>query len=342
MTAFKFCSGCGNQREEEAKFCHHCGRSFPSEDAGFHRFWLGLSAVVVLTGLVFAFSRFVLLKQPPVAVTDTHEHDSADDPNMVQLREKAHSGEPEALLNLAEYQIQQSPRHRDYLFQAAATLQALLEKEPENAYVLRLLGNTLGQLGDGERAAVYFRDYLKLFPRDAQVRLALGDQLAAAGRHSEAVTQYQSAIEIAPDFYLAHVHLSESYRRWGRPEEAETYKTMAEKLKKDKGERNPAPLALARFGNEVKGSANGDSAYVSLRNFFRDHPIVGPKMTDFQVQDRKATLYVKAFPMEAMPPFVRERFDAKVREQLGRFEQQPSLEIRDADNLEVLARYDQP
>jgi hypothetical protein len=63
----------------------------------------------------------------------------------------------------------------------------------------------------------------------------------------------------------------------------------------------------------VPAVAGGD-LHGDVEAIFRDHPIVGPKLDRVEwPSDDRARVLLREFPMEAMPPFVRDKFTDRIR-----------------------------
>ena len=50
--------------------------------------------------------------------------------------------------------------------------------------------------------------------------------------------------------------------------------------------------------------------------YLKTHQIVGPKFVSFSTAGDTATVILKEFPMSAMPPFAREKFDQAITSKL--------------------------
>ncbi len=91
--------------------------------------------------------------------------------------------------------------------------------------------------------------------------------------------------------------------------------------------------------HEQKLGATG-TRFAPLETYFRNHQIMGPKVFSFKVEnENEAVLYLDQFPMDQMPPAMRKTFDGKVQEQLNSVGEGVSIQIRDARNRSILAKY---
>lgn len=88
-------------------------------------------------------------------------------------------------------------------------LQAILEREPENATALNGLGYTLADRTTRHQEALgYIQRALQLRPQDPAVMDSMGWVLYRMGRHQEALRYLQAALELADDAEIA-AHLGE-------------------------------------------------------------------------------------------------------------------------------------
>ncbi len=355
MTEIKFCSHCGQKRVPDARFCSACGNAFGGHAPSQNRQLLGYLVVIPVAIVIFAIINWGILspqkKGPKAASSQTpvEEHSHEEPEALKQLKAKAASGEPEALMTLAEHQLHLSEQDRDYLFQAAQTLETLLADFPDHAYSLRMLGNLYYNLGLPDKAIERYTRYLELHPGDANVHVDLGTQYLARDQAEWAIREYKEAIRLFPNFYNAHFNLYLAYQHLGDEANARLYKNKAERISQEFGQKLAPSPQLPRLPGDSEVAASGvpvgmagDPGFESLESYFRGHEIVGPKMTGFQVKSGTAVLLVRNFPMESMPPFVRQTFDTKVQQRLEQIGDGAALEIRDADNQRIMAQYRAP
>jgi len=87
-----------------------------------------------------------------------------------------------------------------YPDQALPYLEKVLERTPDNARVLVLVGQIHLQAGRSERAEEYFRQALRFDSQSAEASYGLGTILAKRGRYDEARTLLEQAIKFRPDY----------------------------------------------------------------------------------------------------------------------------------------------
>ncbi len=345
----RFCPSCGAERQPGANFCHACGFGFGQagdarKPASGAPLWT-VAAVALGAAAVFVIVKFVFMGSPmstPAVSEVGHQTDSPAE--LSDLEARAQGGDPAAVMDLAEAQIRLAARDEDYLFKAAQTLEGLLQRFPDHGYALRLAGNVYFNLGLAQKSVAYYQRYLALHPRDANVRVDLGTQLLALERFEEAVEQYQEALRLFPNFYNASYNLSIAYSRMGQNERAAEARNQAEDIDRQYGRLLAPQVDAPRLPSTAVSNNDATAApsgpFASLESFFRNHPVVGPKVDDFKSEAEKAILIVRNFPMNAMPEVMLTSFEEKIRNQLNAVEaDQATLEIRDAANGEVMATY---
>ncbi|CAM2006732.1 tetratricopeptide repeat protein [Acanthopleuribacter pedis] len=347
----KFCPACGAAREPGASFCHQCGTAFAKSGESQRAFFVVAALVLVLSGLVFFYVEKIYDPQfqtsPAHHAHDGHDHDDhdghdhgpLDNARMRELKAAAASGNAADLILLAEYQIERSMDDPPYLRQAAQSLEKVVELYPTHAYSLRLLGNIYFQLKEPELSSKNYLRYLRVMPTDANALTDLGTQYLAMGRTDTAIESYQHALKLFPNLYHAQFNLSVAYTELGDEVSAEEARQAANDIERRVGKIMAPVPEVSRLpeGLAVRAPAS-DGPFSALRTYFAEHPIIGPKMVDFNIEDKHATLVLSNFPMEQMPPFAREKFDTNVKTQLAALEG-AELTIRDADGNKVLATY---
>ncbi len=83
--------------------------------------------------------------------------------------------------------------------EALATLEQVLELDPDNATAHFNLGGNLRRLGHYEKAVVHLEKAADLLPENVQVKIELGDAYFRSGRIDDAITVMSDADKIAPN-----------------------------------------------------------------------------------------------------------------------------------------------
>jgi tetratricopeptide (TPR) repeat protein len=104
----------------------------------------------------------------------------------------------------AAYQHDQAGR-RD---RAEALYRKVLQKAPDHADALHLLGVIAHERGRHARAIQLIERALAILPDFAAAHLNLGNALRAAGKRADAAESYRRALALDPDYALAHCNLA--------------------------------------------------------------------------------------------------------------------------------------
>ena len=361
---YKYCPDCGEKTVEGAAFCVACGRALTQTgSAKTTAVALGAAlAVSVVVYLVAVTLTGPAASQPTPAAghtADAHRHD--DPPALAALKARAANGEAAALIDLAEAEIQQAGADRHYLQDAAATLERVVASYPNHGYSLRLLANINYDLGRGPAAIDYYRRYLDLYPDDANARTDLGTQYLAMGEVERAIASYEQALAVFPDFYNAYYNLHRAYEAHGDTEKAAAAKAKAQEIERRVGKRFAPDPDLPRLPEGVAAKTTTDTTgaaesahattdaprdltsngidYMPVEAFFKVHPIIGPKMTDFRAEDGKGIMTLENFPMDKMPEGVRKVLDDKITVMMQALDERAVLEIRDRATNRLMRSY---
>jgi tetratricopeptide (TPR) repeat protein len=149
------------------------------------------------------------------------------------------------------------------LAQAEKIYRQILEKIPEHADALHLLGTLTLQMGQTENAVDLIQHAVRVNPNAAEYCNNLGVALRSAGKLDEAVAAYERAVQLNPNHAQAHSNLSIVLRDKGdlegavassrralrvKPNYAEAYGNLANALK-DQGNLTEAINAYRRALN---------------------------------------------------------------------------------------------
>ena len=350
----KFCALCGAKRAPGASFCGNCGRRLAGRSpwgAGLFRrgtFWIAVIAVTSLLLIWFSLGPAPEKQDANLAVGSNGSANTVEDSRRQALERAAVGGSAGALMDLVDYYLQQSSTDPTLKSKAAHSLHLFLERFPDHPYALRLLGNIYFDLKMAKLAQQTYQRYLDQYPKDVNVRTDFGTVLLAQGKVDAAIDTYLQAIQEVPDFYNALFNLSIAYDRKGDPVQSGIYRQQAKAVEQTKGRVMPPQLDLPRLpasGDDVAGKSgsypggNGDSAKGELERFFRTHPIIAPKIEEYQVTGTTALLLLRNFPMESMPEAMRQSLEAKLLVALEQDKQLTNLELRDATDGRLLAAY---
>jgi len=342
----RFCTQCGAKLLPDARFCAACGRPVNGAlGATRRRFPLDRWAPLLVVGTVLVVAGTAVLVgarsapppnappprgggqmnaqampegHPPVEIPD-------DVRKVITKLADAAKGRPddlEAWQQLGFVQYRAGQVDAAYLTDAEATYKHVLELQPDNLDALRALGNIAFDRDAPERAMDYYRRYLKLKPDDLSVQTDLGTMLLSSKQVDAALKAYQDVLAKDPKFFQAQFNLAIAYRAAGDNDQALAALQRARDIATDDATRQRVDALLARLtgtpapagaGEELAGEGGGDMRS-DVEAIFRGHPIVGPKLDRIDwPDDGHVRVVLREFPMDGMPPMVRDKFSERIR-----------------------------
>lgn len=345
----RFCPQCGAQTVPQARFCTECGAALsgaqkatgkkdtqtpasPATRAGLVVLSAYLAVGVGLWVFVLRSQPFPVVAvaegpassggsqalpqdHPPISIPDDAKQQIAalvDEAN-------AKPADPETWRRLAEVQFRASQLEASYRSAALSSYQHLLELSPDDPTALRGIGNVYYDFEEHTKAIGYYERYLALRPDDANVRTDLGTMYLYTNRADRAIAEYQTVIAANPDFFQAHFNLGIAYREKTDFTQARQSLERARALTDDERIRDRVDHVLAQLNGGAPPQAQPRTAFQhAVEQLFHSHDIMGPKVARIEWSaPAGARVYLQNFPIQGMPPDVRNRFLAKLRIQIG-------------------------
>src|SRR6266566_1286395 len=171
--------------------------------------------------------------------------------------------------------------------------------------------------------------WLKLAQVDASARTDLATMYLYGGDAARAVATYKEVIKRNPSFLQAHYNLGVAYHGQGDDRAALGELEIARRLTSEDGVRKQIDDMIAGLRGEgpapegaaAAPPADGGGArtpfQAAVERAFRTHPIMGPRIVRFEWTTPGAgRVLVQNFPMEGMPPAVREKFIGRLADEL--------------------------
>ncbi len=239
----------------------------------------------------------------------------------------------------------------------------VLQLDPENLEALRGIGNLNYDRQKYDEAIAAYEHYLKHKPDDPDVQTDLGTMYLYTGNPDQAIKRYQKAISVKPGFFDAYFNMGVAYGAMNDTANARAALNQALKSAPDQDSKARVNELLAKLsggGGAQMASAGGGATGASgaapspgglapnsfqgqIESMVRGLPFAGPKVQSVRWDSKdKATVLMNNFPMDAMPPFARQKFlsdlgagieDAKKAYHIdGTFE----LQIADAASGQVM------
>jgi Flp pilus assembly protein TadD len=352
----RFCPQCGVKALARARFCAECGAPLDGGDApaGAGRWHVTAWGAVVLLGFLTAgLTIWTVILSPagarpgpggPSAGRTDHPATSGQTAKTeipaevkkfvadLAAKAKAQPNDTDTWLKLGQVNARAAQLDPSYQADALAAFQHVVDIDPKNAEALRGLANVHYDREDHKNAIPVYERYLALRPDDASARTDLGTMYLYAGQADRAISTYQDVIKQNPSFLQAHYNLAVAYHGQGNEAgalaELDTARGLAteEPVRKQiddmiaglKGQspHGAPPVDEARAGMPA---ADGDRSPFqgAVEEAFRAHPIMGGRIVRFEWSaPGSGRVLVREFPMEAMPPTVRDKFTARLADQL--------------------------
>jgi len=235
---------------------------------------------------------------------------------------------------LAEVQYRAAQIDPSFLGGAETSYRHVLEIEPGNLDAIRALGNVAYDRQDAGKAIEYYSEYLKQKPDDLEVQTDLGTMHLAAGRPDDAIGIYESVLKTNPKLFQAQFNLAIAFRAKGDQDRTlaalEKARDMApdeptkaqvdQLLARLKGEPPPAAVANAAGAKSAQPGeppAGGGTFKGDVEAIFKQNPVLGPKVQRVEWSDATtAKVFVRDFPMDQMPPEMRNMFMDRMKGRL--------------------------
>ncbi|MDX2169038.1 MAG: tetratricopeptide repeat protein [Deltaproteobacteria bacterium] len=372
--ADQFCVQCGAALLPEARFCTACGTRAGGRGLPLRRGSLGRWAPLIVLATVLGVGALAIglgvgnqnlpnvpppraggsggagagggampPDHPPVSVPEDVKKVIA---HMVEVaKEKPDDLDAWRQLGFVQYRAGQVDPA--YLADAITTYQHVLAKDPKDLDALRALGNIAYDQNDPRQALEIYKRYLGIKPDDLGVQTDMGTMLLADKQVDAAKQTYQAVLTKDPTFFQAQFNLAIAYRAEGDEAKALAALRRARDIATDDETRQRVDMLLARVG-EPGGGGAADEPPRDLRTdveaVFRAHPIAGSRIDRIDwASDQMARVVLREFPMDGMPPMVRDKFierikngvrDAKARHQVNA---PITIELVDAGEGRVMA-----
>ncbi|HJQ84420.1 MAG TPA: tetratricopeptide repeat protein [Candidatus Binatia bacterium] len=240
---------------------------------------------------------------------------------------------------------------------AIAAFEHVLERDPKNADALRGLANVHYDRDDHRKAIPAYEKYLAIRPEDPSARTDLATMYLYGGDPDRAIATYQAVIRDNPSFLQAHYNLAVTYHGQGNDTEALKELQIARGLATEDAARKQIDDMIASLGGTRPAPADGAPTasvaaqpaprapfQTAVEAAFRASPIMGSRIVRFDWSGpASGTVVVQNFPMEGMPAEVRDKFTARLTQEVrSARESHPTdgpvrLDISDAGSGKVMA-----
>jgi cytochrome c-type biogenesis protein CcmH/NrfG len=232
-------------------------------------------------------------------------------------------------LKLAQVDARAAQLDPAYQADALGAFQHVLDIDAKNADALRGLANIHYDRDDHAHAIPIFERYLALRPDDPSARTDLATMYLYSGDATRAIATYKDVIKQNPSFLQAHYNLAVTYHQQrddpaalgeleiarGLATEDPVRKQIDDMIASLRGE-GPAP-GRAAAAPAPDGAGGRTPFQGAVEQGFRASPIMGSRIVRFEwTAPGSGRVLVENFPMEGMPPAVRDKFTARLADEL--------------------------
>ena len=172
---------------------------------------------------------------------------------------------------LAFYNLGLTLKQKDDFAGAEAALRRAAALDPTLEDAPYTLGVVLWQTGRFDEAAEAFREATSRRPGYADAHFMLGTVLQQRGDAEGALSAFRRTVEIAPDSAEAHLGLAQLLKRRGEAEAARAELREAERLRRQKSDRQAAAFAID-LGKRRLAGHDLKAAVASFREAVRLYP----------------------------------------------------------------------
>jgi len=347
-----FCSECGARVLPAAKFCSQCGVALGAVSSGAQ--WrLTTAGTVVLSFFVMAgLAIWTAILTPaaprpgpgggPPRTTTASvggelpaDHPKVPVPlpeeakrfiNELAARAKERPDDVDTWARLGQVYYRAAQLDPAYYPEALAAFQHVLEKDAKHPDALRGVASVHYDREEHAAAIAAYERYLTVRPDDHAARTDLGTMQLYGGDRATAMATYRDVVRRAPTFMQAHFNLAVAHAQQGDRPAALGELREARRLAGDDGVRRQIDDMIARIegapgAGDVLGAgspATPRSPFQSaVEQAFRQHPIMGPRIARFEWPSAgTGRVLVENFPMAAMPAEVREKFLARLADEI--------------------------
>jgi len=316
----KICPSCAHNNGVDSSFCSKCGKRLVKESITPKQILLSAIVSLLVFGAGWGITSWVQSSQgrtkPNQIYTETKTVPGAQsphgaiekvqDPELDELRSAAEKeNSPEALKKLGGTILERvkagaGEAEQALLLEAVDVFSKAVEKAPEDPMILLNLADLTFEQKLFPQAVKYYERYLKLLPNELPVRARYASALAFVERVDEAIQQLELVLEKDPRNFQATAYLAISYAQKGDMAKAKETGTKALEFA-------PNPEAKSRLQHFLS-SLEAQGAGGGVDKVIRTNPVAGDKFVKSEQKGEVLNLYFKNFPMQAMPPFAKEKF----------------------------------
>jgi tetratricopeptide (TPR) repeat protein len=217
---------------------------------------------------------------------------------------------------------------------AIRVLEKSVQSDPSNDQNALALADLAFTGRDFTKAYETLGQYSSRHPEDNEIRAKMGSALTMLDRTDEAIAILKQVVEASPSDFKGNAYLAIALGKEGRGVEAREYMETAIANAPNEEAASRLRGFLESHESFTGAPAATTASSSALDTWLHEHPVIGPKLQSVEVNGSVLTIMVKGFPMDKMPPAMRDSFIGKLW-----VKSEPSItEVRflDADTQGVL------
>lgn len=326
-----FCPGCGAKQEAAANFCANCGRRF---NGGARRPFQTKNAlaILLLSSVLFAFAwttQATLAGKKPEKHFEASENRSEGfekDPELGGLAKLA-AERSEDLEVQKQYASALIGRIREsesvpaaLVFETINVLRNILNINPKEKEALIAMADISFDQQAFTKAIEFYEKYLAEEGADFNARARYASALTFTGRYEKSIEELSRVLKEKPDSFQATAYLAVTYAQMENMKKAQEAGQKALALAPNEEARQRMAAFLGNLNGTKPPATNApatesDAGENPIVEFIKGNQVAGPKFQNYTVERGGIlVLLFNDFPMDKMPPFVRDKFLSSVNE----------------------------
>jgi tetratricopeptide (TPR) repeat protein len=360
-----FCSRCG------ASLLANIGASWRS------KWPMALGVAIILVPALWFGGGYLAGTPPTKAIPASKTGDSnrnphqnislEQDPQLNSLREKV-VGAPESLEDLKNLgralfnKLKEFPEMpQPLVLEAVDVFSMILNKDQRDPEATIWMGDVSFEQRLFQQSVEYYRRYLSIEPKDLVVKAKLASSLTFLKNFKESESLLREVLASDPNNFQAAAYLAVTLAELGdingalgaidtavkvapsteAKERIERFRTSLLTPKKNlaanDSSKTSGEAASGNTAKDVDAASPAGGPVAAVTAYLKEHQIAGPKFVASQLEDQKIVIRMMDFPMQAMPPIVREKFIGGIRAIADKNGgQQLKISVRDANLGTVL------
>ncbi len=266
----------------------------------------------------------------------------------LQERTDSDPADPEKAIAFAEALVEEGLKRSDggSLIRALQVYGRVLDKRPEDPRALLGLAHLSFESGVLDKAKQYYDRYLKVVPNDPKARTDLALIRLQMGEPAAARDDLAALAAENPKFFPAKLSLALAQKMSGDREGARKSAQEAFALAPDEAGKRVVEEFLTNVDkpeSEPVEAPRPVSPAAGVDQFFRKHPILGPKIASIQWPRAEIVeVSLNEFPMDQMPQFARQKFLASLDAMLTSLRTPVKLRLIDSATQELILERSSP